>query len=135
VDSRIPSPPDLAVIYFVGALGTLFLPLFFTGLGTIRGRVASLWAGLVISTIDLGLMFCCLLGVDALLWLIDLGNVCGNGLRGGDVVAREQLWHRDGEGVGDLLGGGEKGEASAHGVVSVTAAGRIDHIGPPHPPA
>jgi serine/threonine-protein kinase len=76
-DSEIPSKTDLAVVHFMGVLGGLFLPLLFTGLGAIRGKASSLWAGLVISAVNLGLMLCCLAGVDSLLWLIDLGGLCG----------------------------------------------------------
>jgi tRNA A-37 threonylcarbamoyl transferase component Bud32 len=71
-DSPIPSKTDQAVSHFVGVLGALFIPLFFTGIGAIRGRVAALWAGLVLSTINLALMVSCLAGVEPALSLIDL---------------------------------------------------------------
>src|SRR5262249_11434655 len=44
-DSPIPTWGDQAAIYFMGVLGGLFVPLLFTGVGAIRGRAASLWAG------------------------------------------------------------------------------------------
>jgi hypothetical protein len=77
-NSPIPSKADLAVIHFVGVLGGLFLPLFFIGLGAIQGKVASLWIGLVFSVAGLSLMLGYLIGMDGLLWLIDLSELCAN---------------------------------------------------------
>jgi tRNA A-37 threonylcarbamoyl transferase component Bud32 len=76
--SAIPSAADLAVIHFTGVLGGLFVPLLFTGLRAIRGRVGALWAGLVLSVVNLVLACACLAGWKDVLALIDIADLCGN---------------------------------------------------------
>ena len=70
-----PVRPDFTVVNFVAAVEGLFLPLFFVGLGAIRGKVAALWAGLAVSAGGGGLVLAALAGAEALTGHLEAGRV------------------------------------------------------------
>jgi hypothetical protein len=77
-DPPIPTRLDLAVLHLLGLLGACFLPLILTGLGTIRRRLPALWAGLIVSAIDLAIMIACTIGLDSVLPAFDLADLYAN---------------------------------------------------------
>jgi serine/threonine-protein kinase len=77
-NSRMPTKVELAIIQFVGVVGSLFFPLFLAGWGAIRGRAAALWAGLGFSLIDLCMVGACLFGIESFLEVADPAGLCAN---------------------------------------------------------
>jgi tRNA A-37 threonylcarbamoyl transferase component Bud32 len=69
----VPQPAQYAVLHLVAVTGGITLPLFFIGVGTLRGKVSALWAGLIVSFLDVALLAACLAGSP----LLDLVDVAG----------------------------------------------------------